>query len=522
MAAPQSAQYKSYPEKVRDDYRRLEKSQRQSVWIGLIVSLLIGILIGWFLLGWGLFPVRYAGGAPHQLDQAAQADYISSVADAYSARLDEESLALAAYRLRAFLGEGSLDEAIQNAIDYFNATPGATVGDQYPTAVNFDSRVRIKNLETLRTDLGVAATETVAAATAATASTTQKPPDQKKQKQGRQESQGLNWLKWLLGLLAALVLLYGGLKILRLLTRREDDNGGGSDRDASTTITDASYEVRPHTTTAGQQPDANRRTIRANRSDVPTDDYDPARKRWEDEAGEEETPAHVLAPTVDPSEHPDYSFSNEGEETIEEPAASSPVAEDDDADWEDGAGWVTDMGMTTAASSLIANREKPAATPANPARKGGREVVATYTAHYQLGQSDYDEAFSLIDPQTQANLGDCGMGVTSPGGYRDNRGEEAIALTAWLFDKMDNERIGNHQRVLISEYVIDQKKEADYENIRGVVGKPIVAQPGLEFTIEGESLLMTCRVLEAGYIQNGASKGVFKDVKVEMSVMKKG
>ncbi len=516
MAVPQPVQHKSHPERMRDDFDRLDETQRQSLWIGLIVSLIIGILIGWFLLGWGIFPVRYENGSPHQLDQASQADYLSAVADAYAARLDEESLALAAYRLRAFLGEGNLEESIQNAIDYFNAHSSVEAGKQYPVTVNFDSRVRVQNLETLRTALGVAADKDAATAIATVIATPQP------RAQDQQESQGLGWLKWLLGLLAAGILIYGGVRILRLLAQRKDDKNDDGDDGSPSTVTSAAYEVHDHTTTAGRPPSADASATKAGRSNVYTDDYDPARDRWGNEVDEDDLPPHILAPTVDPSEYPDYSFSNEGEALPEEPAVEVPVYEEDETELEEDDGWVTDMGMAAATASVIADRQKPQTAPVNSSSRVQWEIIATYSAHYQLGQSDYDQAFSLTDPQSQANLGDCGVGVTSPGGYRERHPEEVIALNVWLFDKVDSERIDNYQRVLISEYVIDHDKEADYKRIRGVSGEPMVAQPGLEFTIEGENLLMACRVLEANYIQSGASKGVFNNVKVEMSVMKKG
>jgi len=199
-----------------------------------------------------------------------------------------------------------------------------------------------------------------------------------------------------------------------------------------------------------------------------------------------------------------------------------PFQETAAGDLEEDGGWLHDMGMAAAPVSVVADQPRPPAASASASGKRPGEVIATYTAHYRLGQADYDEIFSLIDAKTQVNVGTCGMGVTSPGGYREQHPEEVIALNIWLFDKMDTENVRSYQRVLISEYVIDSGKEADYENIRGAVGKPIVAQSGLDFTIEGENLLMACRVLEANYVQNGASKGVFQDVKVEMSVMKKG
>jgi len=64
-----------------------------------IGGFVVGLLIGWLLLGWVLFPVQFTGAKLFDLDPVAKAEWIVTVADAYSANQD---LGLARERLRGF------------------------------------------------------------------------------------------------------------------------------------------------------------------------------------------------------------------------------------------------------------------------------------------------------------------------------------------------------------------------------------------------------------------------------------
>jgi hypothetical protein len=48
-----------------------------------IVGLVIGVLIGWFVLGWGLWPVTWTDASPAQLQKDYQADYLRMAIDSY-------------------------------------------------------------------------------------------------------------------------------------------------------------------------------------------------------------------------------------------------------------------------------------------------------------------------------------------------------------------------------------------------------------------------------------------------------
>jgi hypothetical protein len=65
-------------------------------------GLVIGLLIGWFLLGWVLFPVEYTNADLWDLNPAAKEVYIVTTADAFAA---DQNLTLAQERLRGLTAE---------------------------------------------------------------------------------------------------------------------------------------------------------------------------------------------------------------------------------------------------------------------------------------------------------------------------------------------------------------------------------------------------------------------------------
>jgi hypothetical protein len=58
----------------------------------LLIALGVGLLIGWFLLGWVIAPVQYTGGKPSNLSEQYQKVHLSYVADSFAAgnaRIDD-------------------------------------------------------------------------------------------------------------------------------------------------------------------------------------------------------------------------------------------------------------------------------------------------------------------------------------------------------------------------------------------------------------------------------------------------
>lgn len=57
-------------------------------WLTLLVVFIAGILIGLIVLGWGLFPVKWTNANLRDLREGAQNNYLSAVADSYTANRD--------------------------------------------------------------------------------------------------------------------------------------------------------------------------------------------------------------------------------------------------------------------------------------------------------------------------------------------------------------------------------------------------------------------------------------------------
>ncbi len=66
-------------------------------WLTLLMVFIAGLLVGLFVLGWGLFPVKWTNANLRDLREAAQNNYLSAVADSFAATGD---MGLAQTRLK--------------------------------------------------------------------------------------------------------------------------------------------------------------------------------------------------------------------------------------------------------------------------------------------------------------------------------------------------------------------------------------------------------------------------------------
>lgn len=154
------------------------------------------------------------------------------------------------------------------------------------------------------------------------------------------------------------------------------------------------------------------------------------------------------------------------------------------------------------------------------------EVIAQFTARYQRGSQQYEQQRNIVAPADMNRgsadgllIGEYGMGTNMKSGVLQNDPENVIALDVWLFDKTDQNGPRNQTRVLISEHVVDH--DLSDTIMRDVESNmpPIVPRRDIEFEIRGTSLLLICKVIEAGYVKGGEMKGVFESVAVDMTVM---
>jgi hypothetical protein len=54
-------------------------------WVLPVIGFLIGLLIGWWVIGWGLWPVQWTNALPPDLRAAERDDYLTMVAESYAA-----------------------------------------------------------------------------------------------------------------------------------------------------------------------------------------------------------------------------------------------------------------------------------------------------------------------------------------------------------------------------------------------------------------------------------------------------
>jgi hypothetical protein len=64
------------------------REQLQKPLIAGLIGILIGLILGWFVIGWGLWPVEYVGAQPKDLLYQEQVDYLRSTIEGYGTTRD--------------------------------------------------------------------------------------------------------------------------------------------------------------------------------------------------------------------------------------------------------------------------------------------------------------------------------------------------------------------------------------------------------------------------------------------------
>jgi len=95
---------------------------RRVGWGSLIAALVIGVLIGWFAIGWGLWPVSWTGTDPVDLRQGEREDYLSLVAGDYSLTRDAS---VALDRLASWPSLADANREIRDLADFYGVQGAA-------------------------------------------------------------------------------------------------------------------------------------------------------------------------------------------------------------------------------------------------------------------------------------------------------------------------------------------------------------------------------------------------------------
>ena len=159
--------------------------------------------------------------------------------------------------------------------------------------------------------------------------------------------------------------------------------------------------------------------------------------------------------------------------------------------------------------------------PVAPPSRSRAAVIDQHTFQYQLGIAEYDESRPIVDPQSGKYIGEFGLGASSKNGLAQVGPDHLVALEVWLFDKADERNLGNQTRILLSEYAIDHNLEQAFLKERQDNPRPFTAQRNVTFQLESQNLLLNCLIVDVKYSTNPATKGIFEQIKVDMTVQKK-
>lgn len=509
-------------ESPQSDWRR-ELDPRRSPWVSLLAGLLFGLLLG-LLIGWVLWPVSWTNAAPGDLSADARADYLSAVADAYVSGRNLPARELARQRLRYFGDETAQAGAIAAARLWY--------GENQPD----EWRVRTSNLNELASALGLAtlmdpATPAAdeadqggvpgegAASVSATPAGGGAPDITAVPDRGEPVGSEPGWLAWFLVTLTALVLIAGGLYMLRRLyeTGRaspgelagtESASGAWTGEDDSGALDSGSLYAGVERELEARVQESKERQVGESGAGVTFADDDVDEYGFEDEA--DDIPTAGTLPV---------SFQSDAVPAA--PGSSEPFPAVDDAD----AAFVPDSqdeSMSTAESRSVMPGD-PVAMPHHPAvgetqqgasrRADSGRLLDRFTAHYQFGIPDYDQAFNIREGDSSNIIGACGMGVNIKGGILRDNPENVVALDVWLFDKV------NPSKPITETVVLVPRSPAEHDQT--VNGNALVAEPGTRFQLEAGHLVMTCTIEQVSISDHPDSDGIFRDVKVAMAVARR-
>ena len=540
---------------------------RQPAFTFLAIGAAAGLILG-LLIGWVFWPVQWEGATLRDLYPSEKAEYIAAVADAFVIYDSPEAAEVALRRLTA-IDDGNLAQTFQDALGYFGASSYS------------DKAIRDSNIRRLAVALNMVPPTIAVApqaqtsggeATATTATVFPTPipaPD---------ESTGeLGWVGWLLWFLTAVLLLAGGMYILR--------KAGLPDLQAmlrARTQPATEDEIDEFETPAARQP---RNQLRnklispqpAATADYPFEDDDEWPPIGDEQVRRTISNRYSADGDFGKDEYVDGDYTNKSyaesdfvEDVDDEPPFDD---EDDDAAWRPaGKSYTIDVtdenppsgnsaayappssatdarnrqrdldidadlaqsddpkpkaALSTAVAPLPGTLSTRQANPQSAARapfttRARPTVIDQHVFHYQIGMMEYDESRPIVDPKSGKYIGEFGMGASDKNALMQTGPHQLVALEVWIFDKSDERNLGNQTRILLSEYAIDHNLEQLFLKERQDNPRPFTAQSGVHFQLESQNLLLDCTIVDVLYSTSSATKGIFQEITVDMSVQQKG
>jgi hypothetical protein len=96
------------------------REQLQKPIVAGIIGVLIGLIVGWFVIGWGLWPVEYTGAQPKDMLYQEQIDYLRATIEGYGTTRDS---------MKAIERYNKLGENAQRALSDIVANPSGLSPD---------------------------------------------------------------------------------------------------------------------------------------------------------------------------------------------------------------------------------------------------------------------------------------------------------------------------------------------------------------------------------------------------------
>ena len=433
-------------------------------WFWPLIAFLAGLLIGWWVIGWVIWPVKWNNALPPDLRAAERDHYLQMVAESYAATGNAE---LAGERLATWTDQKLGDDLARLQ------TRLAGANDQ--------SAGQVQQLASV---LGVEKGSSAIPAGEPTVVPAESTAPQSSSILKRVCTAGL-WV---------ILVLVGLAVILWLWNRWRSAKGknpfgpasGGSPPGAQGRSAQfpASASSAPSTGSSDARKEDNSAKLEASLAKSGSSD-------WEEVASA--TAVSVSAVDVPSAASPDGTLA--AKQTSPAPAVA-PVA-----------------------SVPLAKPAKPAASidasprPSAPSGSSRAPVMAReFRAVYQMGEPDYDEAFDVAD-SSGAHLGQCGLELTEPVGRAH---DQAAALQVWLWDTNDPD---TKVKVLMSEGAY---RDTALRAQLAAEHQAIPVREGTEFELESYKLLLRGAVEKIDYADQELPNGIFAEIRVRLQVYQKG
>lgn len=488
-----------------DRFKEIQITGKEFFW--LLVGAFAGLILG-LVIGWVLWPVEWQGGDVGALSQAAQVEYLDTVADAYAGDPSAAQLDVARQRLQPLTDD--LSTLFEAAI--------AQAREQS------DNAAQTANLTALASALGVAVENLPMPAPEAQAAPTTTAS-------GGDEGGGSSVNLFFLG---ALLFVVGGAGLWwayqqgwfgsRNSSSQATGQSARSPDQTRASSLSSSLSLSPSPSSSSSLSPSSSPAQSASPSSSPATRTSPSSYSAVQAAATKVTP--VQPPTTvdvhpfDPDE-PAVSSAPLQRVNIQPIAPSLSVPSsttgrfiDDDTEGDE-----PDEYEDTALLAPAAGKERTAAAAPNWMAGAGRleryPTIDRFETTYTMGMEHFDRTKNIPGPQEDVYLGEYGIGISERHGILNNDPDQVVAIEVYVFDKSDESHPVNVGRVVLSEYA-DSHLRKHFEREKDRLG-PIVAQPNTTLQLEARQFVLICTITDVAY----TTEGIFQRVAMQMELKKK-